>query len=184
MGMTRWSTNSDKWYCVMPAGCREVTCGGNQVLVNHLDQKAIMTTHNPNYPVEICQSATVVAATAGDFWVKPPAGSEGKIEDTLGNWIAVSTNTVIQKGPEGGLLSANSRPRLCILADRTIVFAPGDREEYRIDLCTAGGRRLQSLRGNGRGSYRLDRSILSTGVYMVNIYTGAKMPERAVVFVQ
>jgi hypothetical protein len=168
MGMTHWSTNSDKWYCVMPAGCREVNCGGNQVLVNHLDQKAIMTTHNRNLPGVECQSAIVVAATAGDFWVKPPAGSEGKIEDTLGNWVTVNTNTEIGKGPGRGLIPANSRPRLCRLTDGTIDFTPGGREEYRIELCTADGRRLQSFRGTG-GRSTIPQSVMRPGIVFARI---------------
>jgi len=145
MALLRWSANSDKWYCVTAAGgCRDATCGGNQVLVNHLDKKAIMTTHYPSVPQSFTSSAIVTFANAGDFWVKGPAGTDLKIEDTLGNWITIDGLDVLAENRPAAGRNRQTSPvaRLFLAEAGKLAVRMADDGPCRIELFNAHGQRV------------------------------------------
>jgi hypothetical protein len=88
MSWVRWAANSDKWICggsqLMNSANQEV--GNNQILVNWIDHKLIVTRPNWQPSNAICN---VRQNDVGALWV---AGGPGgySYEDVNGNWINVS----------------------------------------------------------------------------------------------
>jgi hypothetical protein len=100
----RWSCNSDKWVLEQSgliAHASDMCYGTNQVLVNWIDRKAIVTSNNHKWFLSRCEGGDPMALASGsylytgnctgDFWVEPPSGQNGKYEDSAGVWHAVST---------------------------------------------------------------------------------------------
>ena len=167
MAMLHWSTNSDKWYCVMPAGCRDAPCGANQVVTNQIDHKAIMTTHFPNFSAAPFSSTQVVTfATAGDFWVKGPAGSEAKIEDTLGQWISIDGSSEAQ-GKENNSHQLPSVARI-FRSDAGIIFAAAAEGAYRIEIFSSNGTCVYSNRINGR-FMNVPQEFVPQGIMLIRV---------------
>ena len=170
MGYLRWSTNSEKWYCVMPAGCRNACCGGNQVLVNQYDHQAIMISHNQYYSAPPYGGATIVPfCTAGDFWVKGPAGTEGKCEDTLGNWIAIGGTEVVRAPAEVHAGTDRKLLRSWRMDRSGLTLATNG--VLRIELLDANGRQIHSCVSLGH-SISLPSASVPRGIILVRAISG------------
>jgi len=167
MGMLRWSTNSDKWFSVMPAGCRDAQCGGNQVLVNTIDKKAIMITHHPNYSTAPTNATVVTFATAGDFWVQGPAGTEGKYEDTLGNWLTIGGSPVADNpGKSSGMAPL---ARISISNAGMIFHIAACAGPCRIELFSASGRCVFRHFARSIQQIALQRECIPHGIVLARI---------------
>jgi len=83
----RFSVNSDKWVCTRPNHTgRFVKDGCEQVLVNWVDQEAIIVTDN--------RTGGTFYSEAGSFWIE--GGEYGKVESIGGTWISASEASPIR----------------------------------------------------------------------------------------
>ncbi len=80
-----WSNNSDQWMMQEFGDSKGTHKGGADCwLINWCDSIALKVTDN-----EGLFNGYHHQSTAGDFWVKPPAGEEGKIQTANGSWVDI-----------------------------------------------------------------------------------------------
>lgn len=123
----QYPCNSDKWL-LLQIGIWEykggMRMGTNQVLANWIDKIAFCTSNNPVVPItddgSMIDNTIYYHSTAGDFWVKPPAGKEGTIELTTGEWVPVegagshyaNSSSIRPRSIDAGRPAHRSVPRL------------------------------------------------------------------------
>jgi hypothetical protein len=154
MGWARWAVNSDKW--IMGNTCLRnnqvtppVVVGMNQVLVNWIDHKAIVTSRNWQ-ALTNPTACTKNSNDPGDMWVAGgPAGNY--YEDVNGKWVNVET---------GNIASAGERSRQMML---DIIPLP-----QRVKIYTVQGELL--------GEFNREKisAILPAGSYIAAPESGAR----------
>ena len=102
MDWARWAVNSDKWI----TGCTQLynmhvgppfpQVGHNQVLVDWIGHKVIVTSRNWQASVTDC---TKRQNDPGDLWIEG-APSGRCYENTDGNWVNVDNGSIVAVGPK------------------------------------------------------------------------------------
>jgi hypothetical protein len=176
-----WSANSDKWYSLELCWVYNCwTAGGNQLLVNWINQQAIMTTRNPIassldqgcWPLS---GATSVNASDGDFWVQPPSAQyDYAWEDTSGVWHQMTkpagwtlgdTGAITRVDERGGMAeSAHGITVLLTAASELYVGFP-DAQPYAVAIVDMRGRTVGARSARARAVF--DAHMLHAGLYVI-----------------
>ena len=168
MEWARWAVNSDKWI----TGCTKLSNGYNQVLVNWIDHKVIVTSRN-------WRSIAIPARSndPGDFWVA--GGPCGSYEDVNGNWAPTSVSS-------GCATKTVHRPVQAMAGD--ILFPQGV-NVYSVQgalLGTAERAGILSNNGSAMGNAKMPNAdCVGGGVYVIRRTDGTAFrcvqadPERS-----
>jgi len=175
-----FSANSDKWYCqnVMWRYAQQ-KCGTNQLILNWVDKQAIFgtkTLENPPGPSGWMESGIAYHNFAGDFWVRPPSGSDYAYEDIAGQWHQMNKPAGWTRGDTAGI--GGSTPVLPVprAADGARLTAKTDAAgRLRIDFPDRGCYSLIIIDLHGRtvlaqSAYAglvLRRGAIKAGTYLV-----------------
>jgi len=156
--LIRWAVNSDKWVLQQIGWyghADAVNLRSNQVLVNWVDNQAIVTTNNPDDH----------GNCTGDLWVN--GGPAGAYEDVNGKWIAATGGTNASNLPKTTALApANIQVRT---SPGILRVAGPVGQSYELHVFDITGRPALSRRAGQDGIVTITQGLPATGLYIVKV---------------
>jgi len=165
-----WASNSDKWYCENIGwhygGMRR---GMNQLIVNWIDNQAIIPTRNPDAPstnnIDPAPGAIGYQGFCGDFWVKPSSSSNDyAYEDTTGAWHQMSKPSGWTLGDTSltptlvlyrGEKAEPAKLAATVIAAGVVSVSLPDRGNYIVSISDISGKILAVRNSQGKAEIRI-----------------------------